>query len=106
MYFGKPVVATAYSGNCDFMNADTACLVDYDLVAVREGAVSTRGSQVWAEPNVDQATSYMRQLLDDRDFGRGLGGRASAHVRTNFSYRAAGLRYLKRIQEILRTGAA
>ncbi|MBP1686973.1 MAG: glycosyl transferase family 1 [Deltaproteobacteria bacterium] len=106
MYFGKPVVATAYSGNCDYMNADTACLVDYDLVAVQEGQYPHGQGQVWAEPNVDQATSSMLRLVDDREFGRGLGRRASAHIRTGFSYRAAGLRYLQRIEEILHAGAA
>jgi glycosyltransferase involved in cell wall biosynthesis len=105
MYFGKPVVATAYSGNLDFMTADTACLVDYELAAVREGQYPHGNGQVWAEPNVDQATNYMLRLLDDRDFARGLGKRASAHVRTGFSYRAAGLRYLKRLGEIGRARA-
>lgn len=106
MYFGKPVVATAYSGNLDFMTADTACLVDYELVAVEEGQYPHGQGQVWAEPNVDQATAYMLRLCDDRDFGRRVGSRASARVRTDFSYRAAGLRYVQRIEDLIRAGVA
>lgn len=32
MLLGKPVIATAYSGNLDFMDADTSLLVKYNLV--------------------------------------------------------------------------
>jgi hypothetical protein len=34
---GKPVIATAYSGNLEFMTESNSCLVDYALVPVRPG---------------------------------------------------------------------
>lgn len=34
MFYGKPVIATGWSGNMDFMTKDTACLVNYKLVPV------------------------------------------------------------------------
>ncbi|EQD58089.1 glycosyltransferase, group 1 family protein, partial [mine drainage metagenome] len=37
MRIGKPVIATAWSGNMDFMSDDNSCLVDYRLVPVGEG---------------------------------------------------------------------
>lgn len=36
MFYGKPVIATGWSGNMDFMTKDTACLVDYKLIPVGE----------------------------------------------------------------------
>ena len=37
MALGKPVIATAYSGNLDFMSADTAYLVGWSEGAVPAG---------------------------------------------------------------------
>jgi glycosyltransferase involved in cell wall biosynthesis len=100
MYFGKPVVATGYSGNMDFMGADTARIVGHSLVPVREGQYPHAERQVWAEPDVDEAARHMIGLLDDPEAGHELGARASAHVRTAFSLRACGLRYLSRIDAV------
>jgi glycosyltransferase involved in cell wall biosynthesis len=93
MYFGKPVVATAFSGNMEYMTPETALLVDYTLIPVREGEYPHATGQVWADPDVEQAAAQMIGLLDNPDGGRTLGARASAHVRTHFSQRACGLRY-------------
>jgi glycosyltransferase involved in cell wall biosynthesis len=35
MLLGKPVIATGYSGNMDFMRPDNSCLIDYSLVDVK-----------------------------------------------------------------------
>jgi len=43
----------------------------------------------------------MIRLLDDRDFGMKLGQTAMQEMRQHFSYRAIGLRYKKRLEEIL-----
>jgi glycosyltransferase involved in cell wall biosynthesis len=106
MYFGKPVVATGYSGNMDFMSAETACIVGHSLVPVRESQYPHASGQVWAEPDVDEAARHMIRLLDDPDAGRAIGARASAHVRTHFSLRACGLRYLSRLDQIARRTSA
>ena len=36
MLLGKPVIATGYSGNLDFMNRDNSLLVDYERVEIKE----------------------------------------------------------------------
>jgi glycosyltransferase involved in cell wall biosynthesis len=100
MYFGKPVVATGYSGNLDFMTPETALLVGHTLVPVREAQYPHAAGQVWAEPDVDEAARHLVRLVDDPEAGRALGARASAHVRTHFSLRACGLRYLSRLEAI------
>lgn len=101
MYLGKPVIATKYSGNLDFMGKDNACLVDYHLIPVEEQQYPFAQDQVWAEPDIDQAVAYMEQLATNEDYGRRLGELASAYVRQTVSYRACGLRYKARIRAIL-----
>lgn len=91
MLFGRPVVATGYSGNLDFMNDRNSCLVRYTLVDVKEGQYPHAEGQVWAEPDVDYAVDCMVRLLDERDLGRELGRAARCDVVTHFGARAVGL---------------
>jgi glycosyltransferase involved in cell wall biosynthesis len=100
MFLGKPVIGTAYSGNMDFMSSVTALLVDYALVRVPAGAYPHWQDQVWAEPDVDQATRHMMKLIDQPALGTEIGKRASLHIRVNFSHRATGVRYVRRLAEI------
>jgi glycosyltransferase involved in cell wall biosynthesis len=106
MYFGKPVIATAYSGNMEFMGEDTACLVPYRLVPVPDGSYPHTEDQVWADPDIDAAVDAMARLIDDPPYREALGRAASRHVRKRFSYGAAGLSYAFRLVEIMATSRA
>ena len=102
MLFGKPVVATGYSGNLDFMSEANSCLVRYRLVDVADGSYPHARGQLWAEPDIDHAVAYMLKLVTDKNYGRELGRIASRHMRTHFSSRAVGLKYKNRVDAILR----
>jgi len=97
MYLGIPTIATAWSGNLDFMTSETAELIDYKLVPVPLDAYPHAEHQVWAEPDIDQATERMTAFVDDPAAARALGQRGSRHIRAHACYRAGGLRYLKRL---------
>ena len=91
MFLGKPVIATAWSGNMDFMDADTAALVGYRLIPVQDDRMVYRNS-VWADPDIGQAADHLRRLADDAQVRRDLGARGQAHVQrtlTSASLRAA-----------------
>lgn len=76
MLLEKPVIATGWSGNTDFMDATNAALVGYRLVPARDDRSVYRG--LWAEPDVEQAAELLRRLADDADLRRDLGRRARA----------------------------
>ena len=82
MRLGKPVVATAWSGNMSYMNYCNACLVEFDFVPV-EASVIHYGSDTlgidckWAEPNVLQAAAWLKKLAEDSQFRLQLGLRAA-----------------------------
>lgn len=101
MVLGKPVVATGYSGNLDFMTSQNSLLVRYRLVPVPPNAYPFWEHQVWAEPDHEEAAAHMVSLLDDPALGRKIGRQASLDVRTKFGYRAAGVRYLDRLAKIV-----
>jgi glycosyltransferase involved in cell wall biosynthesis len=100
MFLGLPAIGTAYSGNIDFMTPENSIPIGYRLVPVPPGAYPHADNQHWAEPDLDEATTQMIRLIDDPAAGRALGVRASRSIRTNFSYRAAGLRYARRLTQI------
>jgi len=100
MIMGRAAVATAYSGNLDYMTPQTSRLVDYRLIPVAEGAYLFGEGQVWADPSVDHAVQLLAGLLDDPAEARALGARAQRHIRTHFSARAIGLRYATRLEEL------
>lgn len=100
MIMGRAAVATNYSGNLDFMTPETSLLVDCKIVPVAEGAYLFGEGQVWADPSVDHAVELIGGLLDDPEGARALGARARRHIRTHFSARAIGLRYVSRLEEL------
>jgi len=100
MYLGLPVIGTGHSGNLDFMTPDNSIMIGHRLVPVPCGAYPHAEDQYWADPDLDEATARMIELIDDPAAGRALGARGSRSIRTGFSYRAAGLRYANRLAEI------
>ena len=65
MALGKPAIATAYSGNMDFTDGETAFLVDYRLTELQESHVVYPAGSEWAEPDVDCAARHMRSVVFD-----------------------------------------
>lgn len=100
MLLGKPVVATAYSGNLAFMDADNSCLVGYTLVPVKEGEYPAWQGQHWADPDVDQAAAYLRRLADDPVYARRIGANARASVRQRLSTSASLAAMTARLADI------
>jgi glycosyltransferase involved in cell wall biosynthesis len=91
MALGKPVVATGYSGNMDFMDAESALLVDYSVVATdRPHGAYPQGSR-WANPSVRHCASLLGQL-EDRALRERIGGVAARKVAATLEPAAAGRR--------------
>jgi glycosyltransferase involved in cell wall biosynthesis len=64
MLFGKPVVATHYSGNADFMAPEVSFAVKYNLVPVPEGAyqwVEPADGATWADVDTRDAAEQMKR---------------------------------------------
>jgi glycosyltransferase involved in cell wall biosynthesis len=110
MLLGKPVIATGYSGNLDFMTADTSLLVDYERVPITLEPSAPGGSgpdlptyprgSFWAEPSVDQTAELMRWVYEHPDQARALGHRARRHASRLLSLQAAGRRMQQRLQAL------
>jgi glycosyltransferase involved in cell wall biosynthesis len=89
MSLGKPVIATGYSGNMDFMNSDNSILVPFELVPVAEDAYPYPKDSRWAQPDIEFAARAMRELSLDSEKRAQLGGLALTYVTSQFTMERA-----------------
>jgi SAM-dependent methyltransferase/glycosyltransferase involved in cell wall biosynthesis len=101
MSLGRPVIATAYSGNMDFMDESNSLLVPYELVRVGQGSGPYPTSTHWAEPDSAVAARFMRRLIDDPDYCRVMGRRARLSVERSGSVGVAAGFVRERVEVIL-----
>jgi glycosyltransferase involved in cell wall biosynthesis len=105
MSYGKPVIATNYSGSCEFVREDTACAIDYRLIAVPEESYPNSEGAVWADPDVDDAAVAMRKLVEDEDFRKAKAKTGQKYIRDNFNRTIIGQKYRDRLRSIQRGDA-
>lgn len=100
---GKPIIATNYSAVCDFCTPETAMLVDYELIRVKEGEypfVDPDRVYEWADPDLHTASEHMRMLAEDRDKGATLGRAGRALILREYSIEVLASRYVKRLEQL------
>jgi glycosyltransferase involved in cell wall biosynthesis len=100
MAAARPVVATAFSGNLDFMTDDTAYLVGWRLATVQAGSELYPEGARWAEPDVEQAAGLLRAVYDDPAAARARGVAAREHVAKVLSRTAVGAGLRDRLEQL------
>jgi glycosyltransferase involved in cell wall biosynthesis len=102
MQFGKPVVGTDFSGNTDFLTAETGFPVKWKKRVVQEEEYPfvTKADQAWwADPLVNDAARQMkaaRKAAADASFGQ----RVKAFAAEQFSPARVGAAMQARLAEI------
>ncbi len=99
MFFGKPVIATAYSGNLDFMTEENSFLVPAQPTRIGPDASPYPPDGEWAEPDLDRAAELMRAVFHDRAAREERGRRAAGDIRLTHSPAAAAAWIEARISE-------
>lgn len=80
MRLDVPVVATAYSGNMDFMTPENSYPVAWREVIVDRQEGPFQLGTVWAEPDQDDAIAQCRRVYDARDEARARAARARRDI--------------------------
>jgi len=81
MFLGKPVIATGWSGNLDFMDPSAAVLIRPRLVpAVDPRGVYDIAHTHWAQPSLGAAMAALRWLAGDDAARAALGARGQSHA--------------------------
>ncbi|THF79053.1 glycosyltransferase family 4 protein [Cohnella fermenti] len=100
MELGKPVIATAWSGNEDFMSPGNSGAVRYRLQPLGRDFGPYRSEQVWAEPDVEHAAFLMRKVVYDEEWRARISAEGRLTIRTTFSPAASGLAMARRLAQI------
>lgn len=90
MSLGKPVILTDWSGNTDYMTPHNSIAIDYQLVPLGKQYGPYPPDQLWAEPDLEKAAFWMKQLVKDPDFATRLGELGQETIRNEFSPEAVG----------------
>ena len=100
MYLGKPVIATNYSGNLEYMNSENSLLVDYAMTELQHDSGPYERGTHWAEADVNHAANLMRFVYEHRAEAQAIGARAAASVRASLSPALTSAQIVRQLQEI------
>lgn len=101
MTLGKPVIATGYSGNIDFMTDKNSILIPWKLVKVGKGAEGYPENAEWADPDLTSAATAMRKLYLDPEAGVELGRLAQIDLAQKFSVEETGKRMKNHLTNVV-----
>lgn len=100
MYLGKPVIATGYSSNTDFMNLNNSFPVKYRLKEIEEDIGPYKKGNIWAEPDVEHAAELMRLVYENRELAMKTGKTAQEDIKRLLSPEATGKIIAARLESI------
>jgi len=98
MALGKPVIATFYSANTEYMSPWNSFPVPYRMGEVRVRRGAYRPGDAWAEPDVEAAAALMRAAYGDPERARAVGDRGRHDVTRQLSPAACGGRMVRRFR--------
>jgi len=117
MAAGKPVIATAYSGPCDYLTEQNGYPVNYQIrpvaesdkpreahpehpiiSATRSSAQYYRPGMTWAEADIDHAAAQMVSVYEHPDAAREKGARAARDIRDHCDPNTVGAIMQSRIR--------
>jgi glycosyltransferase involved in cell wall biosynthesis len=99
---GVPVIATAYSGNMDFMDESNGYLVKYKMTKLESVSGPYSAGFQCAEPDIRQAAEYMKHVYENPSEAKAKGETACAHVRSKYSHKEVAKVFSDRLHQISR----
>ena len=100
---GTPVIATAYSGPLDYLDAEHHNLVRYQLAPVTQKYGYFNEDMLWADPDVSHAARLMRYVYEHRQESLRRAEIAAGVMRDNFSVAAVGRAAADRLSILARS---
>lgn len=99
MLLGKPVIATDYSGNADFLMETTGFPVRWTPCRVGSGEYYFGDGQIWAEPDAEDAARLMRLVHEDPERRTRIAMAGQEFIRRHYAPETVGVRYARRLAE-------
>jgi glycosyltransferase involved in cell wall biosynthesis len=90
MAYARPVIATAYGGTVDFLDASTGYLVPWSPARVGVANPVYPADSIWADPDLAHAARLMRRVVDAPNEAMALGRHAATRIATTHAPAAVG----------------
>jgi hypothetical protein len=100
MFYGKPVIATNYSANTDFMNVNNSLSVKYCLKNVRQDFGFFKKDDLWADADTEHAAQMMRFVYENPSEAKRIGERAASDIKEFLSPLIVGQKIKSRLEII------
>ncbi|MEG4575244.1 glycosyltransferase [Microcoleus sp. N3A4] len=100
MFYGKPVIATGYSSNTEFMNVGNSFLVKYKLVPIAADCGPYKKGNMWAEPDTEHAADLMRHVFNNYREAQQVGRIAAEEIKTLLNPQVVGRKIQNRLEYI------
>jgi glycosyltransferase involved in cell wall biosynthesis len=97
---GKPVIATDYSGNRDFLTEETGFPVPFSLRRLMPGEYPMGEGQSWGEPDLEIAIHYMRTVFANREERERRSSRGRTLIGDRYSGQIVAKTVIERLDEI------
>jgi SAM-dependent methyltransferase/glycosyltransferase involved in cell wall biosynthesis len=101
MALEKPVIATGWSGNLDFMTINNSFLVSYTLRTLESDYGPYKAGNTWAEPDLDHAAQLMREVSLNPEKSRLVALRGAQTIYDRLSVEAVGRRMASRLAVVM-----
>lgn len=100
MLLQKPVIATAWSGNMDFMTNTNSYPVQYHLTKIKKQDGPYKVGQLWADPEIDHAANLMRNVYLNQEEALRKGQQAALDIEKKYSAKAVSVSIHDRLRLI------
>lgn len=100
MYLGKPVIATAYSANTEFMNINNSFPVKYKIVKTGNQYYFSTDKDFWAEPDIEHAAIQMKEVYVNKLHVKKIADRGMEDVKKMLSPLKIGTQIKERLEFI------
>jgi GT2 family glycosyltransferase len=100
MACGLPVIATDWSAHCDFMDAENAYPLPIERLVPAQAKCPYYAGFRWAEPSYQHLRRLMRHVFENQQEARAKGEKASADVRSRWTWNDAAQKIVARLDQI------
>lgn len=97
MFLNKPIIATAYSGNTDFMNVNNSFMVKYSLTSAKNYNNMSTDQDLWAEPNIEHAAECMKDIYNNPTHASQIARQGMLDIKNQLNPKKTGITIKNRL---------